>query len=65
MVVQNHDCLTAFDEFGTLRNGRLIDIHNDQNGIVDDFLTYRIHEDEYLLVVNAANIDKDWAWVNK
>ena len=38
---------------------------NDQNGIVDDFLTYRIHEDEYLLVVNAANIDKDWAWVNK
>ncbi|MBO4282604.1 MAG: glycine cleavage system aminomethyltransferase GcvT [Bacteroidales bacterium] len=38
---------------------------NDKNGIVDDFLTYRIHEDEYLLVVNAANIDKDWAWVNK
>ncbi|MDR0368603.1 MAG: glycine cleavage system aminomethyltransferase GcvT [Bacteroidales bacterium] len=38
---------------------------NEQNGIVDDFLTYRIHEDEYLLVVNAANIEKDWNWLVK
>jgi len=38
---------------------------NDQNGIVDDFLTYRIKEDEYLLVVNASNIEKDWNWLVK
>ncbi len=38
---------------------------NDQNGIVDDFLTYRISENEYLLVVNAANIEKDWNWLVK
>jgi aminomethyltransferase len=38
---------------------------NDQGGIVDDLLVYRIAADNYLLVVNAANIDKDWAWVNK
>ena len=38
---------------------------NDQNGIVDDFLTYRINENEYLLVVNAANIEKDWNWMVK
>lgn len=37
---------------------------NGNGGIVDDFLCYRIHEQKYLLVVNAANIDKDWAFVN-
>jgi aminomethyltransferase len=38
---------------------------NDKGGIVDDLLTYRVNEETYLLVVNAANIDKDWAWVEK
>ena len=38
---------------------------NDNNGIVDDFLTYRLGEKEYLLVVNASNIDKDWNWIVK
>ncbi|MFO7880699.1 MAG: glycine cleavage system aminomethyltransferase GcvT [Bacteroidales bacterium] len=38
---------------------------NDKGGIVDDFLVYRFKEDEYLLVVNAANIDKDWDWCKK
>jgi aminomethyltransferase len=38
---------------------------NDRGGIVDDLLTYRIDAETYLLVVNAANIDKDWAWVAK
>jgi len=38
---------------------------NDQGGIVDDLLVYRIDELTYLLVVNAANIAKDWAWVEK
>ncbi len=37
---------------------------NDTGGIVDDFLVYRFTEEKYLLVVNAANIDKDWAWIN-
>jgi aminomethyltransferase len=38
---------------------------NGQAGIVDDLLVYRMNDETYLLVVNAANIDKDWAWVNK
>ncbi len=38
---------------------------NGKGGIVDDLLVYRISEDEYLLVVNGANVDKDWEWVNK
>ncbi len=32
-------------------------------GIVDDLIVYRLGRDEYLLVVNASNIEKDWAWV--
>jgi aminomethyltransferase len=36
---------------------------NGKGGIVDDFLCYRFSAEKYLLVVNAANIDKDWAHV--
>ena len=38
---------------------------NFNGGIVDDLLVYRISEEEYMLVVNGANLEKDWAWVNK
>lgn len=38
---------------------------NDKGGIVDDLLVYMIAENEYLLVVNASNIDKDWDWISK
>jgi len=37
---------------------------NDQGGIVDDLLVYRIDAETYLLVVNASNIEKDWNWLN-
>ncbi len=35
---------------------------NGKGGIVDDLLVYRFSKEKYLLVVNAANIDKDWKW---
>jgi len=38
---------------------------NGEGGIVDDLLVYRFNAEKYLLVVNAANIDKDWNWVVK
>lgn len=38
---------------------------NGKGGIVDDLLVYCINPETYLLVVNAANIDKDWAWCSK
>lgn len=38
---------------------------NDKGGIVDDLLVYRYSENEYYLVVNAGNIDKDWNWINQ
>ena len=36
---------------------------NEDGGVVDDLLVYRISEEEYMLVVNASNIEKDWKWV--
>ncbi len=45
---------------------------NHNGGIVDDLLVYRLSEDQcaegeraYMLVVNASNIEKDWAWINQ
>ncbi len=38
---------------------------NEENGIVDDLICYRIKENTYLLVVNASNIEKDWNWISK
>lgn len=36
---------------------------NGKGGIVDDLIIYKYSTTKYLLVVNAGNIDKDWAWV--
>ncbi len=36
---------------------------NDNGGIVDDLIVYKMKEEEYLLVVNASNIEKDWNWI--
>jgi len=38
---------------------------NETGGIVDDLIVYKIKDDDYLLVVNASNIDKDWNWISK
>ena len=38
---------------------------NADGGIVDDLLVYRINNEEYLLVVNASNIEKDWNWISQ
>lgn len=36
---------------------------NNNGGIVDDLIVYKVHELTYLLVVNAGNIEKDWNWI--
>ena len=38
---------------------------NGKGGIVDDMLVYRVADDHYFMVPNAANIDKDWKWMSK
>ncbi|GAB4348548.1 MAG: glycine cleavage system aminomethyltransferase GcvT [Flammeovirgaceae bacterium] len=36
---------------------------NDKGGIVDDLIVYQLSEEEYMMVVNASNIEKDWNWI--
>ncbi|MBC3788190.1 glycine cleavage system aminomethyltransferase GcvT [Spirosoma utsteinense] len=58
--VSANDASTLFDgkvQYSYLPNGR--------GGIVDDLLVYRISPLEYMLVVNASNIEKDWNWINQ
>ena len=38
---------------------------NEQGGIVDDLIVYQVDIQKYLLVVNAANIEKDWKHIQK
>ena len=37
---------------------------NGQGGIVDDLIIYRVNAEEYFIVVNASNIEKDWNWMS-
>ncbi len=38
---------------------------NETGGIVDDLIIYKLKEEQYLLVVNASNIEKDWSHISK
>ncbi|MDO6810275.1 glycine cleavage system aminomethyltransferase GcvT [Zobellia galactanivorans] len=49
----------------TLGKAQYSCLPNETGGIVDDLIVYRIKEETYLLVVNASNIEKDWAHISK
>ena len=53
------------NDVGRLTDGRALYtlLCNETGGIVDDILIYRYADNHYMLVVNAANIEKDLAWV--
>lgn len=53
------------NEVFTLEPGKIRYAHlcNQNGGVVDDVLVYRYDENEYLLVVNAANTQKDFDWI--
>lgn len=56
--VTTNDASVLFDgkaQYSCLPNGK--------GGIVDDLIIYRKSENEYFLVVNASNIEKDWDWI--
>ena len=38
---------------------------NKTGGIVDDLIVYKIKDNDYMLVVNASNIEKDWNWISQ
>lgn len=55
--VCSNDASVLFDgkaQYSCLPNGK--------GGIVDDLIIYRVNENEYFIVVNASNIEKDWNW---
>jgi aminomethyltransferase len=56
--VSSNDATTLYD--GKVQYSYL---PNATGGVVDDLLVYRIKEDDYMLVVNASNIEKDWNWI--
>jgi aminomethyltransferase len=37
----------------------------EHGGVVDDLLVYKMADDRFFLVINASNIDKDWAWIQQ
>ncbi len=64
---------TAFLQYVLTNNVLALDVKqaqytmipNENGGALDDAYLYRFYEDEYLLVVNAANADKDWEHLTK
>ena len=60
--VQNLFC----NDFENMYDGqvRYSPMCNDKGGVVDDLIVYRIRSDCYMMVVNAANHDKDAAWIS-
>ena len=46
-----------------VRTGQYTFLLNDRGGIIDDLIVYRIDEQKYLLVVNAARADEDFGWL--
>ena len=56
--VCSNDASVLFDgkaQYSCLPNGK--------GGIVDDLIIYRVNTEEYFIVVNASNIEKDWNWI--
>ncbi len=37
----------------------------EEGGVIDDLIVYMLDEEEYMVVVNAANIEKDFGWIEK
>ncbi len=44
--------------------GQYTILPNDDGGVIDDLLVYRVESERFLLIVNAAKIDEDWAWMS-
>lgn len=71
-VLEGPDALDLIQRVVSNDASKLVDgqaqyayLPNEDGGIVDDLLIYRFNAEKYMLVVNASNIDKDWAWISK
>ena len=63
LITLNH-LLT--NDFSNMLDGqvRYSPMCNDDGGIIDDLIVYRFHAEKYMLVVNASNREKDFAWMS-
>ena len=69
-VLRGPNAIALIQKFGTNDASVLVDgkaqyncMPNGKGGIVDDLIIYRENENEYFIVVNASNIEKDWNWI--
>jgi aminomethyltransferase len=44
-------------------HGQYTFLLNENGGVIDDLIVYRLREEEYLLIVNAAKVEEDFAWM--
>ncbi len=65
-AVRNLDLMLTND-FTKMYDGqaRYSPMCNEKGGILDDLIVYKIKEEEYFIVVNAANRNRDFAWMNR
>jgi aminomethyltransferase len=57
--ISSNDASVLFD-----RKAQYSCMPNGKGGIVDDLIIYRVNAEEYFIVVNASNIEKDWNWIS-
>lgn len=70
-LLKGPDALDLIQRVTTNDASKLIDgqaqyscLPNKTGGIVDDLIVYKIKDNDYMLVVNASNIEKDWNWIS-
>ena len=70
-ILRGANALTLLQKFSSNDASVLFDgkaqyscMPNGKGGIVDDLIIYRVSENEYFIVVNASNIEKDWNWIS-
>ncbi len=70
-IIEGPNALALIQKVSTNDAATLIDgraqyscMPNGKGGIIDDLIIYKIKDEQYLLVVNASNIDKDWDWIS-
>ena len=44
-------------------HGQYTFLLNERGGVIDDLIVYRLRDEEFLLIVNAAKVDEDFAWM--
>lgn len=70
-ILRGPNALALIQKMGTNDASLMVDgkaqyncMPNGKGGIVDDLIIYRINQNEYFVVVNASNIEKDWNWIS-